>query len=152
MEFHFTGAAPALVLGLGILFSAGCLKLGARLSGVRAGLGKAVLAVVVLYPAGLFVTMIATMAAGPGLGFGLGLLTVLAVLKTFFGSTWTQACVMWVLMMLAQFIAFVISAALLGFGLMELFKNLQPMMPAGGYEVGLPLGPALARFLPPAAA
>lgn len=143
MEFNLTGSipplAPVLVVVLGLLFSAGCLKLGARLAGTRAGWGRAVLAVLVLYPTGLFVSLLASLVLGPALGFVLGLLAVLAVLKTMFGASWLQTLVMWLLMMVAQVAALILAAGLLGWGLMEFFHHLGPLMPGREYEVSLPL-------------
>jgi len=143
MELSVTGSipplVPVLVVVLGLLFSAGCLKLGARLAGARAGWGRAGLAVLILYPTGLFVSLLASLVLGPGLGFVLGLLAVLAVLKTLLGASWLQALVMWLLMMVAQVAAMILAAGLLGWGLMELFRHLEPMLPGREYEVGLPL-------------
>jgi|GEM_PF-2522688 len=143
MELVVT-AIPIWIMAVGVVVSALCLKLGARLAGVYAPLLRAVLAVVVIYPSGIFASFLGTILAGPRVGFAAGLAAVLLVLKVLFSGTWPQTIFMWLLMVLAQAAVLLGAVLLTGLGLHQLLEHLEHYLPGREIEVGLPW-----RFLRP---
>ncbi len=133
------GLAPLGILFIGLFVSAASLKLGARLAGIPATWSRAFLAVVILYPTGLFVTFIGALFLTPPVGLLLGWVVVLAILKALFSASWPQTLVIWLLGTVAQVILFIIAAVLTGLGIQELMKHLDQFVADRELEIGLGL-------------
>ena len=136
------GLAPLWILLAGLLVSTIGLKLGARLAGVRAGWPRAFLAVLIIYPTGLFVFFFAALFLSPPMGLLAGMLAVLAVLKVLFAASWPRTLLVWLLVTLIQVLLFTGAAFLAGWGLQELIKQLNQYIPKRELEIGL------GRFFP----
>ena len=136
------GLVPLGVVLAGLFVSAASLKLGARLAGLKASWGRAFLAVVVIYPSGLFVTFVGVFLLTPPVGLLVGWFVVLAILKTLFSATWPQALVIWALGTLAQILLFLAAAVLTGLGVQELMKHMDRFVIERELEIGL------GRFFP----
>jgi hypothetical protein len=141
--------APLWILLFGLLVSAASLKLGVRMAGASASWGRAFLAVIILYPTGMFVTFVGSLLLTPPVGLILGLVAVLAVIKVLFGTTWPQTLIIWLVMTVFQILLFIAAAVLTGLGLHELIKQMNQFIPKGEVEVGLDrIFPGLGRLFP----
>jgi hypothetical protein len=136
------GLVPLGVILAGLFVSAASLKLGARLAGSGASWGRAFLAVVVIYPTGLFVTFFGSLLLTPPVGLLIGWFVILAILKVIFSASWTQALIIWALGTLAQILLFLAAAVLTGLGIQELMKHMDKFVVGREMQIGL------GRFLP----
>jgi len=132
-EFGLTSALIGLA---GWFFGGLSLKVGAKLTGVRVGIGRAMLAVLISGGVGWGVILLVSMIFPP-LAWLLGLVAVLGILKLILGISWTSALGVWLLFLIVQVIFFVLAFALTGFGLLQLMPRLEPILPGGGMEVWL---------------
>lgn len=131
------GLIPLGVILVGLFFSAASLKLGARIAGLKVSWGRSFLAVVVVFPSGIFVTFFGSLLLTPLLGLAVGWVVVLAILKALFSATWPQTLVIWVLGFLALIIIVVAFAVLTGLGIQELMKHMDQFMTQRELRIGL---------------
>ncbi len=122
---------------IGLFITTAGLKLSFRLVGAPTSWARAFLAVVIIYPTGMFVTFISAFILSPPLGLLVGLFAVLAVLKALFGATWPQTLLIWLLMTVIQIILMVAAGLLAGWGLQELMRQLHHYLPNREIEIGL---------------
>jgi len=111
-----------------------CLKLGARLVGVRIGLARAMAAVFVSGAVGVAATLFGAILSSPPVGGLIGLAAVLAVLKAFLKTTWPRTLLVWFLFVVVQALLAALAAALTGLGLWQLFQHLQPLHRGPGLQ------------------
>lgn len=115
-----------LTLPAYLLLAAGCLKLGARLTGARVGLGRAVGAVAVSIPAGFLSALVGGLVAGPAGGLILPLAANWAVFKAIGRLGWLQALVALIIASVLNLVFLALVAFITGLGLMELLKQTGP--------------------------
>lgn len=118
----FAGSVFLFLAG-GLIVSALGLKIGARLIGIRFGFFKALAAVLFSAALGFVVQAAVSATAGGLIGFLLGLLAVLGVIKKLGPTTWGQAFVLWILLIITQVFYVFIALGLTGYGLMEMLHR-----------------------------
>ena len=136
------GLAPLGIIFIGFFVSAASLKLGARLAGAPATWSRSFLAVIIIYPTGMFVTFLAALFLTPPVGLVVGWVVVLAIIKALFSASWPQTLVIWLLGTAAQVILLIAAAVLTGLGIQELMKHLDQFVADRELEIGL------GRFFP----
>lgn len=129
--------APLWVFLIVLFASATGLKIGARLAGAPASFPRAILAVVIIYPTGIFVTFASALFLTPPVGFFVGLAAVLVIIKVLFSASWPQTIVIWLIMFFTQAILFIAAAILTGLGIQELMRQLDHYLPNHEIEIGL---------------
>jgi len=144
---YFSSDFSAFGLGLilaplaAFLFSAATLKLGARLAGLRVSLGRALLTAFTAAVASFFVGVVVSLVVTPPVGFVVGVLAAVAVIRGLLETSWRQAFLCWLFFFLAHVVVGLIVLGLTGWGLMEIWRQFEPRFPGEEIEV-------LAHYLP----